>query len=101
MDKQKTLSETTKELINSSDDDVIDNDPFDPLTEFKYIGNDVLNHYELLEMEFDWSTMIKLVPLSKVKALVVNRFEFQEQSSDILEPDEISTVSEIKLLLDG
>ena len=72
---------------------------FDPLNEFNCVGDKVLNHYQMLEIEYDWPVMIKTIPLSRVKALLVNRFEFQPESASILNSDEVSAVSEINNIL--
>jgi len=61
---------------------------FDPMQQFETIGQQELNHFELLEGTLDWDRLLAQIPRSKWRVFVFNRFEFQEHSAGILTDDE-------------
>ena len=85
-------------LLNSSDiayikDAVVDDGKvtlrnFNPMIEYQMIGNSPLNHVELLDKEFDWESLLAQISTMKIKTLVWNRFEMQEDSGGFLTEEE-------------
>ena len=87
-----------RRLLNSSDiayikDAVVDDGKvtlrnFNPMIEYQMIGNSPLNHVELLDKEFDWESLLAQISTMKIKTLVWNRFELQEDSGGFLTEEE-------------
>ena len=61
---------------------------FNPMIEYQMIGNSRLNHIELLDKEFDWESLLAQISTMKIKTLVWNRFEMQEDSGGFLTEEE-------------
>lgn len=61
---------------------------FNPMIEYQMIGNSRLNHIELLDKEFDWKSLLAQISTMKIKTLVWNRFEMQEDSGGFLTEEE-------------
>ena len=61
---------------------------FNPMIEYQMIGNSPLNHMELLDKEFDWESLLAQISTLKIKTLVWNRFEMQEDSGGFLTEEE-------------
>ncbi|XP_066924714.1 uncharacterized protein KIAA0825-like [Clytia hemisphaerica] len=70
---------------------------FQPIEQHRIVNQEEINHFELLEGHVDWDRLIPSVPLSKWRALIYNRFEFQEGSKDILTPEEKEQVEFINM----
>ena len=87
-----------RRLLNSSDiayikDAVVDDGKvtlrnFNPMIEYQMIGNSPLNHVELLDKEFDWESLLAQISTMKIKTLVWNRFEMQEDIGGFLTEEE-------------
>lgn len=103
------LQSTIKQLLQNPDRNihVQDNltitkrnqmfESFQPIEQHRIVNQEEINHFELLEGDVDWDRLIPSVPLSKWRALIYNRFEFQEGSKDILTPEEKEQVEFINL----
>lgn len=72
---------------------------FNPFHACQFIGEEHVDHFELIEGELKWTELMPFVSLPKWKLLVQNRFEFQENMDSFLRDDEKEAVSKMKTIL--
>ncbi|XP_057307824.1 uncharacterized protein KIAA0825-like [Hydractinia symbiolongicarpus] len=72
------------------------NNGFNPLVEFRRLGNREFVHADLLEAELNWEHLIRCIKIEKWKLMIQNRFEFQPTYETILREDEKNEVAKIQ-----
>ena len=68
------------------------------MVEFQRVGDQELNHLEFLSMDLQWDVLIPLVSITRWRTLIINRFEFQENSENYLTDCEKQTASQLKAI---
>ncbi|XP_047128635.1 uncharacterized protein LOC101235455 isoform X1 [Hydra vulgaris] len=69
---------------------------FNPLSEFKMVGEECLEYTELALSDYDWNMFFPMVPFSKWKTLLMNKFQFQESAESTLFEHEKDAIKKIK-----